>query len=702
MICMTPLYPIGIFILRFVCAGILFSGGLFISCFLIDRFFSIEKTGLKWCAVVVLWLWMSTFLFHALIGTGWFRLEIAVPVVLAAVAWVRLSGFCFKEFADHIVRDARGLKRILFSKPGVFFLAFIIPILLTVLRTLYLQPLGWDFFTYHGVKAGMWVQTGSNSLMHAPGGWSLSRNYFGGGEIFTAWAMLPFHSDLLVGFVDALMWMLLGMVLLVLGSELGLGLSLNFAAVLYCLTLPALWLSIGSGYVEPVLNLTLMLGFLFVFRFIQRKDNSSLFLGMLSLGTAAGIKITACPILCWAVIFLFGFIVFMEKNKSNNLLWFFCGLAAALSMIGPWILWNIVDSGFPLAGMPVKIFGIELGRANEMLSWYQNRPELLWKSYHCSEEWWALLKVFRWPYQSSPHVDRLTLIPAFLCMIAIIRMYKNRQALAFFASGWIACVVVSYFHPQFSVVRLIWAPVNGRFLLPALLPVVMISSLALKERKLLYRSSVFFFLAVVSIRAVALTFSGWVHFEIEAMALVCACLILMAGLNLIFKKMRIVRTIAPALLLFSALLSIQSFRDRYRYASLSQSTILHDFRRYWIPAAEKTDDPPHPFRIAVTSAPSQNGVNWFSYSFLGSRLQNRLFYIPIARDGQIIPFGPGDLLKKMSCYDTWYSQIRSSQIDYVISFTPASIEMGWMEGKPNLFDRIDGDGANWGLYQIRK
>jgi hypothetical protein len=118
--------------------------------------------------------------------------------------------------------------------------------------------------------------------------------------------------------------------------------------------------------------------------------------------------------------------------------------------------------------------------------------------------------------------------------------------------------------------------------------------------------------------------------------------------------------------------------------------------RYWAPAAARLDDVAPGAIIAVTSGPNQNGDNWFTYFFLGARLQNRLTYLSPRADGAIPPRGAdsGDRA-------AWLHRLAQRGVTHVVSFTPPSLEKTWMDADPQHFQRLDGDDA-WGAYLVRR
>jgi hypothetical protein len=117
------------------------------------------------------------------------------------------------------------------------------------------------------------------------------------------------------------------------------------------------------------------------------------------------------------------------------------------------------------------------------------------------------------------------------------------------------------------------------------------------------------------------------------------------------------------------------------------------------------DHPGDSHRIAVTSGPAQNIDNWFASPFLGRMLQNELRYVSTAADGSIhhwsnVGGSNADELATDADYDAWYRRLRNQRVTDVMSFTPPSFELAWMESHPQQFTRLAGVPGTWGLFEV--
>jgi hypothetical protein len=134
---------------------------------------------------------------------------------------------------------------------------------------------------------------------------------------------------------------------------------------------------------------------------------------------------------------------------------------------------------------------------------------------------------------------------------------------------------------------------------------------------------------------------------------------------------------------------------------------LHWFAawRTWMPAVALVDNPPERYRIAITSAPTQNADNWFAYPFMGRRLQNEVVYVPISGDGHLRHFGSeqenADLLHTADFW-AWNLRLRRAGVTHVMSFSPPGMESAWMAAHPESFERLAGRVDDWSLYLVRQ
>lgn len=695
-----------LFVLNLLSAELLVFGTVYLAYTVAGRLLGPSTVARRWSASLVIGMWLATVVFHFLYSVGQFRLSVAILVVSLLVLIGRASGHHFRSFLGNLSRDLRWLSkqwRILQGSRHrwwVYLLALVTG--LKAIRAALLPPLGWDSLTYHAVKAGMWVQEAGPPTFDAPGAWNSYRNYFGGGEIFTAWAMLPFHSDLLVSLVDVFQWLSLGIVLYALGRELGLRVRYAWIGAVYVIWLPALHLSIGSAYVEPVLNLALLGGLLFAIRFVKQLDSPSLLLTLMAMGVACGIKITAVPtalvllaILCWPLI--------RGSNRSSNFRWLLYGSGAALLVTLPWLVYNIQQSGYPLSPIPVEIWGLTLGEPNATLHWSRHLLQVQPYTWDTEMDVWRCM--VRSPLIPGVHLSALTLLPMGLCLPVLGQWLRRKQTLALVVLGFMGSILVFFYTPGFSLVRIVFAEYNGRFLFPMAAVAVLISLRRGRDSSLPSQLYAGFLTIGVVLHAYGGLLYGWAPFE--KMAVPLALVILLVLLFFLADKTR--SAVLPRLIVGTGLLAplvilpvLVFYKDVTRYPAAKSSDLMHPTLKYWASGAELVDSVSQPQRIAVTSGPWQKADNWAIYFFMGKRLQNQLFYIPVSRTGEIMEFGPEGTRERSADFDAWLKRIIQRGITHIVSFHPTSVEMLWMEARPDLFDRLAGLPGFWGCYRVKE
>lgn len=685
-----------------------------------------ERRLVRGIAAAVVALLAATLVFHLLLSLGQFRLVPAsvVAALLGGVGWALERSDPRREQRreqrEEKRRDEqreernpsrleRELRRLFDARrwPAIACLLFFASFAaVTVTRSLSLPTVGWDSITYHYVKAAMWVQTGGPIDLEAPGGWSMYRAIFGGGEIFSAWTMLSFGNDLLVGAVDAFFWLGIGVCLLALGREWGLRVRHRVAVACYALFIPALWDAVGWGYVDLTLTALLLAGWLFTTRAFRGGAAPHAGFAMASFGLAAGTKLTAVPVLAAAgALFLFRLLRGPRQARSAHLAWLALGSVTGLACIAPWLIQNLVETGYPLR-FPMTVFGVPLGRENPAFAWSQDR---VLPAYTLAAEFEALRALFPWPWVNTSHLSIFSLVPLALAPIGAIRIARTRSDLRlplWMAAFIVGAVLVAFYDRAFSFSRLEFTWVNGRFLQAIVLISLPLAFAAIGQRSRLRDA-----LAGVLLLGAALQCLSFAPLRflqptpgVVFAGLAVGLVIVAIGVAVLRRPRPFavwVGTLAGLLLLASQ--SLDRLRELdTRYMLLVGRNVSDDVFRYWWQAGHLLEREGAGLRIAVTAGPRQDADNWLMYYFLGTDLQNTLHYLPISTDGEIIPFGPEERRRREGDVDAWLERIKAQEISHVFSFFPASIELEWMEARPAQFQRLAGYQNEWALYRVRR
>lgn len=690
--------------IRLLVAQILVLATLYVAYGLARRVLPGAPVALRWSATTALGLWLCSAAFHLLLPLELFRLPVAVLGSVLLAAGFRLTGGPgLREWWDQLARDLAWLPRCWKLQSGpierALFLGLLLAVLVTLARAALLPPLGWDAVTYHAPKAALWVQSGGPIGLEAPGGWGFYRHYFAGGEILYAWAMLVFSGDFAVGLVEVGIWLLLGVSIYALAQELGVRARYRLAGVAYVLALPSTRLAVGAGYVDLALTLACVLAVLFSVRFWRARDPGSLLLAAMSLGLAAGVKLTAAPVagLLWLLL---AFAAWRSRAPGLGGA-LTAGSVAAGAMILPWLAWNLHQTGYAFSPVDLEIGGLRLGEGTDALAWYFDRPRV--RPYLLERELAALARTFPAPWTGARHLSALSSVPLLLFLPAWLGLARRRPGAALAILAVAVPLLAFAYSPGFSFVRQYqrW----GRFVLPVLCLVVVTTLPRGGTRSPLARAYQAFLWAGALLHLAATATDGWAPFErvaIPAVVLATAILaVLLMGLG---------RTTLPGavragicvLLICAAGIGLAELQRRTRQQALAGSVIGVSSPRYWAGAVAKLDDPPRVRHIAVTSGPRRNSDHWHMYFLLGRRLQNRLHYVPISADGRIVDFSGRERRRDEGDFPAWLGRVKADGIDHVMSFDPPGIELEWMEARPDLFVREEGIAGRWGLFALRR
>jgi hypothetical protein len=146
-------------------------------------------------------------------------------------------------------------------------------------------------------------------------------------------------------------------------------------------------------------------------------------------------------------------------------------------------------------------------------------------------------------------------------------------------------------------------------------------------------------------------------------------------------------------------------RLRYRYYSLAgqdRTYSPHDLgglARSW--PVWQALDVSRPLVIAVAAGWDGVGHNWFRYPLLGSRLQNRLCYVPVSSDCSVRDYRVLEAKERPdTSVVTWLHGLAASEANCVVLLPPRPVaEDSWVRQLPAVFTELsrgtDGEAAAW-------
>ena len=658
----------------------------------------------RWAATAVVLAGICTAIFHVLAWEHAFTLGpvLALALGTATAAMIRSGGLA--GLSARVARDRRFVRQlVIHAKRSPYrwiALALLLCPLPAVARALLLPPLGWDALTYHSVKAAMWVQHGGGAVMNGPGPWAYYANMPAGAEVLQAWSMLPTSSDAFTTALDVLEWIAVGLGVIVLARRIGAKEPLPSIAAAFVLSIPPLRLMLGSAYSEPFLLSTLLIGLALLLA--AGRSSAALVVGSLALGLSAAAKVSVLPIT--GVVLLIALAHWTTVHRGDKRVALAAVFAYAVPVV-PWFAVNAVSTGLPFSPFDIHIGGLALGAAPPEYRWFVDRG--IATAFNWPAELEIMKQAFTWPTKVVDAPGALCLVPVMTMLPGFVRL-SRRDAFAATLLGSVVIVCVAFFlSHQFAPIRYTFPQNSGRFLLPAIAVAAVATTVAARTRS----TSALVCYALLAICAawyyVAFAFVGFSAASRRGAAeIVFAAAVLMALAHytgrLVNARVKLTARIAIAGL---ALFGFTSAHDELRSRMFHEDYTLHWFAgwRYWVDAADIMDVPEQRLRLAVLGGAEQNQDNWFVYPFMGRRLQNEVVYVPPTGSGRLQHYDGGQLwtdLVRSSNYWAWRMRLDKVQVSHVMSFRPASIELGWMEAHPETFERLAGAPGDWGLFAV--
>ena len=695
--------PIPELLLRAGCALILILGTLVSARVIVWRLLPGAGIWLGLAAMVVVGMWLSAAGFHLLARLSLFTLPAALASIAALVGGIVVwTGP--RRVRELLRRDRRALGKVAETlrrgRWRVWTVAFTVLAGSALVRAAILPPLGWDTTTYHAVKAASWAQQGSLVYLDGPGSWALYKYLLGGGEIFTAWTLLPFSGDDFASLGDAAMWLSIGVGAFALARELGIREPFGTLSAGFLMAVPTVRLEIASGYVELAQLAALTPAMALAVRFLRRREPGALLLAAAGLGVACSIKATL--LLAGGVALAGLAIAAMTRPLRPAAL--LGGMLAFSAVVAPWLVDSARLTGYPLSPYPLKVAGITLGEMNPTMKWTFDRPEV--RPLQLEVERAALAKLFRAGVTNSleglglPTAGPLLVFVA-TALWAIVSGPGRRRVVWAFLLGFFATVVYSVFRKDFGLVRLGWPHATARFWLPAV-AVAIPASVAWCARwpgaARVYRAYLLIWAGFSLARLLAW---GYSDFELDGAFGLCVCALIFVVVVVALARAPVVlRRATLVVVAVGSLVWLDQFKSYRRWDLVSNSTALHGMPKEWVPGARLLDEPEHPHRIAVTAGPKQGADTWWCYYFFGRRLQNRLFYVPVSADGAIVEYTAVDTLRPRADPAAWLARLDAREADFVVALPPRYIEVEWMEALPARFVRVAGAKRDWGVFRV--
>jgi hypothetical protein len=502
-----------------------------------------------------------------------------------------------------------------------------------------------------------------------------------------AWAMLPFHSDLLVGVADVVCLLLFGVAVYALGRELGARARVASLGAAFVVAMPSALMAAGSNYVDNMVAFDLTAATVFALRYLRRGGTGWATLAAMAAGMAAGAKLTAV-LFPGVLVVAMALAAWTRAGRSAALRVAVVSAVVSMAASVPGYLRTWVTMGHPFSPYAVRVAGIVLGESADAAWYSQQRAQ--GEPYTLEAEWPALRTMFHDPFSST--LSPFAAMPLLILPASLLWLWRRQRGQALLLIALLAPALQTYLSPEYSVTRLGWARMSGRYFLH---PIAMAVALGLAAFPSAPLTTI-----LVAATVLNVWFHGglyWTGLELTLVGCYLGLLAVAAWLAGRFSGRA--RIAATAALAVAALGAGQAARDLFRYELASNAIVTHEAPRF--PADVLAAMNGRAGRtVAFTSGPRQTADNWLVYPFLGSRLQNTPVYVPISRSGRLIPHPDPEYLQDADA-DAWMTRLDARHVDVVVSFSPPGPELAWMEARPLAFRRLNGDGQDWGVYVYR-
>jgi hypothetical protein len=669
----------------------------------------------RWCGALAVQLVVLQLLFVGLGAIDGFTGAggaAAVTVLLVATIW---PARCRHTASRQVRADAGSLRRWLSdTEPAarVVLAATAALAVVMLVRTLVTPPLAWDDLTYHLVKAGSWAGAGGFAATPAPDAWRYYDYFAGGGELVTSWALLPAPSGALLGLLALHVW--LGIAVAAFAAARSLGTSRSGATLAACAvtTVPAVAAFAESAYVDNLLVLCFLAGFVGVQEARRGASPWVVLVASATFGLGAGIKQSFLPVAALGWVWLVVIVARADTGGGRVALRRWGALVLGAAVAAPWYLRAWIDRGSPLFPFRVPVVGERLassdtladvvngtafGRATPSLT----AGELVGAFLDSVDRLGSPLAGLNWP----PLPSVWLVLGAVGAVTLSSRSPRLRAPVAFLVVGG-AAVWVQLLLPESQMLRLAWGNVLGRLLLPALAAAVLLAT-AVRGR---WVQPVSWCLVAGQITCSWLgLFDSWSGVDGDALrdlggGAVAGLALLLLAIAAVVSSWRASpskRWAGFGVAAVSAVLSVgllgatvgttrSAFRYRYYEASADLTAWrLHDLGTLscsW-PLWQAVDGS-EGHRVLVTAGfGPPAGHNNARAPFLGSELQNTLVYAPITSDGAIVDLaddGGADRLDEAA----WLARVHDEGADYVAVLAPSPPEQAVIDDHPERFERV--------------
>jgi hypothetical protein len=388
-----------------------------------------------------------------------------------------------------------------------------------------------DSLNFHLPNAARWIQTGSLWQIDDFLPLQSHGTYPNNGELLMTWAMLPFKSDFLVRPVMIGVLALWVLAIVAAARELG---APPAARVLAATVLPAIPIvaiaTVPDALPDILAYFGLTAGLLFLLRHSRTGQRSDLVLAGLGIGVMAGTKWYGVPAAVILVVVLAGArrLAGTSLRAQVRALATLTGVVAATG--GIWLVRNLVELGNPVFPTKVSLLGVTIFDAPRdvvgdisgfSIADYATNPHVLFG---------------QMPTQIRVGVGWLSVLalPLMVGCAVLARRQRNGRIGALIAAAVLLAVMYAFL--PYSALGLrghpVDAAVNTRYLVPALIPVVLVTAWAAANAR--YRIGIYALLAAAALSSLSRAFG-----PLQTRALLVAAVALLAAAAFVAAVVRV-------------------------------------------------------------------------------------------------------------------------------------------------------------------
>lgn len=700
-----------LFVLGMPLAGAMLTSCAWMAYLVARRAVGIAPPHVRAAATALVALWLSIAGFGVLAALHLFRLSVAAPLWILGgmVAHAMLGGAAAKHSLAADLRAAGVALRQIAGSP--LRLAAIVVgaglIGARLLRDLVSPPLGWDSLLYHLYRPAEWIQEGRLTTSDGPDSWRFLEYFPHAGDVPWAWAMLPVRGDALIAPTGVLVWSTCLLGGYSLARALGAERTTAGLAALAIGFLPASANESTSGYADNFGLAAFLLAGTALMELARAPSRGRAALAGGGLGLVAAGKLSGLPALALGLVFVTWLAVRIGASRRAQIQAVVAAFAAA-SVSVPGYLRAWINTGQPFYPLEIALGKTTLFAGNpELTMLYAGRLHDLSKRDGSIA---GLLDLLTFPLANRHH-EHLGFSQGFCVLVVIgilgllVTLWRgDRRAVAVFLLVAAALPLIGLMTPPFLGQRIVWGQAIGRLLLP--LPAM----LAVFGARLRGRVAHLLWIAILVASEIACVPQGWGAAALEGvrrLALPLALALLVTGLvaqSLTrLRRPFLAASIAVPLFALALAAPLHRLRGELRYRifashdSPEPAYQMHTLERSYassFPIWSALDDGV-PHRIALAAGWDGMGSNLFRYPLTGSRLQNRVQYIPVSHDGEVFDYMHEEEVLARAERTPWLARLLAADIDVVVTLHPSPIELSWMQASPEIFELFARSTEGW-------